>query len=91
MKGGGWVPKAKYFGPLPEKPAEFDWSDTDSDAVVLAKQLAIAIYFNKADDLVIRQEADWNEDDDTVVIVSKCNIEAFLDRLTDACGIPSAP
>jgi hypothetical protein len=50
-----------------------------------------AIYFNTRGELVIRQEADWNEDTDTVLVIAKNNIEEFLDKLTDICGVPSFP
>jgi hypothetical protein len=64
--------------------AEFDWADAE---IVLREQQETAIYFNRDEGLVIRQQC-W-PDDDHYVIISKNNIDAFLDRLTDACGIPT--
>jgi hypothetical protein len=72
-----------------EDAAEFSWNNDDS--VVLQQQRRTAVYFNTRDELVIRQEADWNEETDTVVIIAKNNIEEFLDKLTNVCGIPSFP
>jgi hypothetical protein len=64
---------------------EFDWGD---DSVVLTEQQETAIYFNPAGSLVIRQRGDWPQnDEDQIVIVTRSNIDQFLDKLTDACGI----
>jgi len=69
---------------------EFSWNDDDS--VVLQEQRRKAIYFNTRGELVIRQECNWpHEDSDIVVIIAKNNIEQFLDKLTDICGVPSFP
>jgi hypothetical protein len=57
--------------------------------VVLHRQAATAIYFNGDNSLVIKQEN--RPDDDHYIIVTESNIEAFLDRLTDICGVPSYP
>jgi hypothetical protein len=61
----------------------------DDSSVVLHRQSATAIYFNSDNSLVIKQE-NW-PDDDHCIIITESNIEAFLDRLTDICGIPSYP
>jgi hypothetical protein len=71
--------------PTPDATDDFDWR-TD-DAVVLRSQPATAIFFNRDDDLIIRQQCD--HDDDVAVIVTKQNVSAFLDALTDALGIPA--
>lgn len=68
---------------------EFDWFTDDS--VLFKRQPATAVYFNVAGDLVIRQEAEWNEDHDTFVYISKTHIMGFLDNVTDICGIPTLP
>ena len=72
-----------------EDAEEFSWNSDDS--VVLQEQRRTAIYFNTRGELVIRQEADWNEDTDTVLVIAKNNIPDFLDKLTDTCGVPSFP
>jgi hypothetical protein len=72
-----------------EDAEEFSWNRDDS--VILQHQRRTAVYFNTRDELVIRQEADWNEETDTVLVIAKNNIEEFLDKLTDICGIPSFP
>jgi hypothetical protein len=76
-----------------EKPVadaeEINWF-TD-DCVVLYEQPSTAIYFNRVGALVIRQEGRDGPDDDPFIIIAKNNIEEFLDRLTDICGVPSYP
>jgi hypothetical protein len=70
------------------KPSEgFDWVDDDS--IVLRQQPAIAVYIGQNGHLVIRQERQWNEDEDTVICIAPESINIFIDKLTDACGIPS--
>lgn len=66
---------------------DFDWNDSPS--VVLKEQPATAIYWNARGDLVIRQQG-W-PDDDSVILISENNAQAFLDKLCDAMGIPGFP
>jgi len=66
----------------------FDWWKDDS--IVVERQMSIAIYFNSRGHLVVRQEAEWNEDEDTFIYIAPQNIAAFIDRLCDVSGIPSA-
>jgi hypothetical protein len=70
-----------------DKEDRFDWWKDDS--IVVERQMSIAVYFNSRGHLVIRQEAEPNEDEDTVIYVAPENIAAFIDRLTDIIGIPS--
>jgi hypothetical protein len=70
------------------KDSDFDWG-AENDDVVLRHQLAIAIYRNTLDGLVIRQGRDWNDDDDTYIVISPENIDAFIDKLADVAGIQS--
>lgn len=77
---------AKILG-LDKDEDKFDWFTDDS--VLLKRQPATAVYFNPAGDLVIRQEAEWNEEQDTFVFISKPYLMEFLDKLTDICGIPT--
>jgi hypothetical protein len=72
-----------------EDSEDFDWSD-DED-IVLREQQSIAIYRNKFHGIVIRQARRWNEEDDTVIVINRENIDAFLDRLTNIAGVASFP
>ena len=69
----------------PEPSEDFDWSDTES--VVLSEQRETAIYWNASGELVIRQKC-W-PDDDVWVVITEGQVDRFLDKLTDICGIPS--
>ena len=73
---------------VPRKPEGYDFDWSDSSSVVLPDQHAVAIYFNPEGELVICQR-NW-PDDDTHVFINAGNIEGFLDKLCDVCGVLSA-
>lgn len=60
---------------------EFNWNLDDNPDVVCPEQLPLAIYVNRFDQAVIRQRMDWNEDDDTVICISKHHLQEVIDRL----------
>jgi hypothetical protein len=64
---------------------DFDWDD--HDLVVLHKQPRTALYFNHHGDLVIRQQAFW--DDEPFVFITEEYIESFVEKLIDLVGYPS--
>jgi hypothetical protein len=66
-------------------PDRFDWINDDS--VVLAEQPATAIYRNREDSIVIRQQAAWDREEDSLVVITEQNVMAFLDQLCDLAGI----
>ena len=68
---------------------EFDWVNDDS--IVLHHQPGVAVYINSTGGLTIRQERDWNQDEDIVIAIAPNNIAEFLDKITDVCGVPSFP
>ena len=65
----------------------FDWITDDS--VIVEKQLPIAIYLNRRNHVVIRQEADGYSEEDTVILIAPQNIMQFINKLCDVAGIPS--
>jgi hypothetical protein len=65
---------------------KFDWNDVD---IVQRELRETAIYWNTAGDLVIRQRAAWNEEDDPFLVIGANNVQEFIDRLCDMVGIPS--
>ena len=74
----------------PEQKAEpeakdFDWNS--DDLIILHEQPETAAYFNKDNSLVIRQRR-W-PDEDAFIYITEPHIDAFLDKITDVCGIPS--
>jgi hypothetical protein len=72
--------------PISESEEDFDWSQDDS--IILPEQPATACYFNKREELVIRQRR-W-PDDDVFIFISPASVAKFLDKITDTCGVPSA-
>jgi hypothetical protein len=64
-----------------------DAATTDEEIVLLYEQLEIKIAFNERGNLILRQSS-W-PDEDAVIVVNRGNIDAFIDALTDAVGIPS--
>lgn len=71
--------------PEPPAPQAFDWFRDRAD-IVVPTQLAIAAYFNPHGAIVIRQERDWNEDDDHIVIVEAKNLPALIAALQRLAG-----
>lgn len=78
-------------GETDDKPqgVQFDWH-LSRDSVVLPSQQAVAIYWNPDGDLVLRQEATWDRDDDDQIIIPIGSVGILIDRLCDMAGIPSA-
>jgi hypothetical protein len=76
-----------YVGHSSRDQEEFNWRGPD---VVIRNQYGTAVYFNPHDELVIRQERPDN-DEDSFVFIQQAFIQEFLERLCDACGIPSVP
>ncbi|TIX18502.1 MAG: hypothetical protein E5V41_05885 [Mesorhizobium sp.] len=54
--------------PEPERPWKMDW--VNGQEVIIERQIAIAVYTNPADGIVIRQEREWDEEDDTIIVLS---------------------
>jgi len=59
----------------PEDPSDFKWSKDES--VIIRQQRATAVYVNTRGEIVIRQEMDWDEDEDTFVFIARSNAEEF--------------
>ena len=70
--------------PSPE-PDQFDW--INDDAIVLKEQPATAIYRNRDNSIVIRQQAAWDREEDTLIFITEQNVMPFLDQLCDLAGI----
>jgi hypothetical protein len=58
---------------------DFNWNADDS--VILKEQRATAVYFNKSQELVIRQKAAWDEEEDTFLFVTPENYNTFIDAV----------
>ena len=64
---------------------EFEWSNDDS--VVFHAQPAIAVYANQYDQVVIRREREWNEEDDAFITISAGNVLAVIAHILGAAGM----
>ena len=58
---------------------EFKWDD-DEDVVVKPVQ-AIAVYRNKAEHIVIRQEQNAYQDDDSYIVVPRSELPKLIEAL----------
>jgi hypothetical protein len=58
-----------------------------AETVLLPAQGEIIIGWNKDGGMILRQ-SDW-PNEDAVIIIARDYVDMFIDRLTDAMGIPS--
>ena len=60
----------------------FDWypknGEVADESIILSEQPRTAVYTNGVGDVVIRQERGWDEDSDTLVIITRNNVEAII-------------
>jgi hypothetical protein len=70
-----------------ENPPPSDQEDSPAETVLLPAQGEIKIGWNEDGDMILRQ-SDW-PNEDAVIIVARDYLDMFIDRLTDAMGIPS--
>jgi hypothetical protein len=62
--------------------ADFDWNNLDPDEKVQSSVQAVAVYLNPANDIVIRQQADWpHENEDAIIVLSKPAAMRLASRL----------
>jgi hypothetical protein len=73
-------------------PPEFDWNpDNDTDhSIVVRHQPAIAVYLNPHDELVIRQQDQYDDSDDHFVFITEDNVLRVVERMLEAAGIEMA-
>jgi hypothetical protein len=57
----------------------FNWMDPDD--VLISKQPCTAVYLNRNNQVVIRQEAEWNQDEDPFVHFDMHNVPLLIERL----------
>jgi hypothetical protein len=65
-------------------PAEEEWSwiPRKNPDIVIHSQPAIAVYENTAGAIVLRQETDWCDDEDTVIWVQPDNLDLLIRALS---------
>jgi hypothetical protein len=57
----------------------FDW--TSKEAIAVDQQDAIAIYSNDNGEVVIRRQKDWNEEEDSVIVVAPAYVRQFIEAI----------
>jgi hypothetical protein len=68
---------------------EFDWnpSKDDDHSIVVRHQPAIAVYLNPHDEVVVRQQDQYDESDDHFVYVTRDNVLRLAQRMLEVAGI----
>src|SRR5947207_7779536 len=62
----------RLAGPAaPPRDEDFDW--IADETIILREQRATAVYHNKGGDIVIRQQAAWDDEADTFVFITAEN------------------
>jgi hypothetical protein len=74
----------------PAIPDDFDWSSNNTD-VAVRRQDAVAVYENVNGDVVVRRQADFNEDEDPILIINKACVPALVRALIDTAGLEAEP
>lgn len=62
------------------EPEGFDWA-TDDD-VIIRRQPRTAVYWNRMGNVVIAQEAEWNDDGDPYLLFDPQSLPALIHKLT---------
>ena len=65
---------------------EYDWANS-SDDIVFPSAAAVAVYLNGDGDLVIRQQRDPYEDEDSVVIVPRDKVPALIRKISSTVDL----
>lgn len=60
---------------------DFDWNHGRNDDVVIRPQQAVAVYENMHGDIVIRSERGWDEEKDSIIVVTKGNAQYLIDGI----------
>jgi hypothetical protein len=65
---------------------DFDWKALEERCIVQQRVMRVAIYSNPSGDVVIRQERDWDEEDDPFIIIARANVPAAIEQMLMASG-----
>jgi hypothetical protein len=77
--------EASMYSP-PRRDPGFDWATDDS--VILERRSALAVYVNSRAEVVLRMQAEWNEDDDSFVAFPFNDAEMVASRIMDLVRNP---
>lgn len=61
---------------------DFDWSADNEDIVQHSVQ-GVAAYINAYGNITIRQERNWDEDDDTIIVLTIDSARALSEKLRE--------
>ena len=74
---------AQDFTPGPDDDtSDFDWKRDAAD-IIAEYQPRIAVYPGGQGHVVIRAEAEWNDDEDRTILIARSNVPALIKRLQD--------
>lgn len=65
---------------MAEDEDKFDWSPENPN-VIIRPQEAVAVYANPDNDIVIRRERMWDEEDDTFVVIPRNGARRFIEAI----------
>jgi hypothetical protein len=65
---------------------KFDWADVQ-ECIVQRQVHRVAIYDNTHGDVVIRQERDWNEEDDPFIVIARAHAIRAAHAILNAAGL----
>jgi hypothetical protein len=66
----------------PKPDDDFEWTP-GNDAVLLTDRPAVAVYLNNWNQIVIRKEAAWNDDEDPCIWLDRRDVPALIKRLEE--------
>lgn len=59
----------------------FNWNDLDDGERVVETVRAVAVYHNEQGKIVVRQERDWNEEEDSFIVLPVEAAEILIQKL----------
>jgi hypothetical protein len=59
----------------------FDWDDVEKEAKIVNEARETVVYLNTGNDVVIRQRANFGDDDDPFLVIPLYRVRALIDRL----------
>ena len=59
----------------------FDWNNLSDDKRVVDTVQAVAVYYDERGSIVIRQEATWDESDDSYIVLPVNVAETLIKKL----------
>ncbi|MGO8842042.1 MAG: hypothetical protein ACLQF1_13215 [Methyloceanibacter sp.] len=67
---------------------DFDWQGAEDQGLIVQQDVErVAVYTNPHDDLVIRQLARWDEEEDIFIVIARGNVEAVIARMRTCVGL----